>query len=537
MPPAWDTQEDSCVWAQAHQTATPVVVGVDTAQQEQQLRQEEQEERLQLPHAGSDGSPPAADYLPGRASPFSSRVHPLQGQRAAASAVPVLPTLSAGASLGSSLGSGFGPAGQVGEEEEVTQFLRGSIAAGAARGPPPPQAVGISAVGGGLRASQQQQQQQPPHPHQYSRLRQSSSALPTFAPAPALPAVQLGGNIDLAAILDSQPSSPQEQRPTHTVLDSSALEGLLASGSSWLEGAQGSPHQPAQPCEQPPEPSDDQQAGEWEQGHTANTGAAVAELQLLRVSARSPSPSRRPATASGASSSDMSAVVLETFPQGAVARLEQLKLRLSQGRLSPGLLSPGSSGGPGAIAASPPGTALGAAEASTPTSSGGRLHQGSHPLAAWPSPLSEGTGSRDVFSRPALDGLQALRHTAPPEAGTPASSTSAPASPAPTGALTPSVPHQAATPLLSPRPLSAELGPGLPPGVTRRGAQLLQGAVGRMAGNPGESADAAGAGDGDLLWGIAGGNCVAGLPTEVQGQVRPPPPRACPHSTQGSACC
>lgn len=176
---------------------------------------------------------------------------------------------------------------------------------------------------------------------------------------------------------------------------------------------------------------------------------AAADLQLLRISARprSPSPVGAPAAGSPALTlvatevvspgsawgGSVTPVLQDTFPADALQRLEALKARLSPSATPPGRRST-SPGGP----------------------------------AAWQAGLGSGSSSCGTRSKSCC-GEDGSAATACP--------------------LPSSQPAHCVLPPL--RCDSPDLGDGLPRGLTRRGARLLQSAVGRMAGNPGEGADAA----------------------------------------------
>ncbi|KAI7837045.1 hypothetical protein COHA_009122 [Chlorella ohadii] len=434
------------------------------------------------------------------------------------------------ASLGS-LGSGFGVLHRE-SEAEVQQFLRGSLAvprqeqqqqprqppaAGAAVAPvdAPAGSAGSNLSGrargcGPASSSGSPTGQSVGLSHPLSG--RSASHTPVVPGGPAALDARWVGSIDLGAILgDSRPASPGKS-PLAQLAEQLAGCGSSSEGDSeqpWLTARSGGWHTarsgPAPDRWHPAHSGGSvggssgwqaRAAAAWrsssEEGSESGAGAsqqqsehqlaeqpagapqqAVAELQLLRISARSRSPSpsgRGPGGSSSQSmgggggsrggsshrtaggSADLSDVIQQTYPPEAMQRLERLREQLQDEQLHAERLSPGRQ----QHAASPP-------PAARRSSAGG----------------SRRSMSRDSSSRPAAQEAAAgfgAGSTGTGGGGSRGSSSR--------GSSLWSSPEQQ----LPRRCDSPEL-PGLH--ITLHQAKLLQSAVGRMPGNPGESADAA----------------------------------------------
>eukprot|EP00887_Chlorella_sp_A99_P003844 scaffold11.g3844.t1 len=428
---------------------------------------------------GSPASPGAVSMAPRlRGSPLGRGREQREPRPAPAAGPAAAPGVDVAASLGT-LGSAF-LGGQAGKEAEaeVALFLRGSIVPGAgAQG---------AAAGPLLRPGWDAARSAAAAQQGGSRRRRSAAAAP---PAGAR------DSLDLAAILDSRPPSPEKREPQDrlSAVDPTMVTAMLESSSSsvYLEAgsheaaAAGSPHLRGQPEQEPAAERGEQRGSRqaaqreepwlWsstESSRREPSGGwepAAADLQLLRVSARSTSaspgcPRARASGAGGAAVAEAAGpngeasvvpVLREAFPEEAVLRLEKLKAQLS----------PAASGTAGR-ATSPARNRRGSQSLSA---DGGR-EAAPRASAARPPTVSlpSSWGGRAAAS-PALAGTGASRG----------------------GRLAAGAPREHPPALFPPRAPSPGLGPGLPPGVTRRAARLMQVAVGRMAGNPGEGADAA----------------------------------------------
>ncbi|KAL4437400.1 hypothetical protein ABPG75_004539 [Micractinium tetrahymenae] len=456
------------------------------------------------------------------------------------------PELSTGSlpSLGS-LGSGFSALHQE-SEAEVQQFLRGSLAAASAsqqprRQPPrqqpaaaPPSAPGQQEGGSPAALHSRQRSGQPASdsPVQVVGSPAGSSCGSPAAgqqPAPAgVHASRRFGSLDLAAILGSRPPSParpvpasyssgdeeeEEAGPWQTARSgrcsaagsgadgwetarSVAADGWAtarewqpqsgtaqrsgrslwspSSSDEWQGGPAGAAQAAALECplafpgiqqqhpwwtqQQRQQRQRQQQQQQQQQGqHSGCAHLVAAELQLLRIASRSPPPGPPAGTSSSSRArGSLADVVQQTFPAEAAERLAALKAQLSPGRQQEqhrqdrGGLS---------FAASP------ASDSRQQGSSGVQQQQ-----------LSAGAGSNASGSASggSRQGFACGHQQEPASCGSTAGSQQE-------GSLS-------AGGLLAPRDASPEL---LGLGISRRQALVLQAAVGRMAGNSGESAGAA----------------------------------------------
>ena len=274
-------------------------------------------------------------------------------------------------------------------EAEVQQFLRGSLAVprqapqrelgaahvdrmAAAQGVPSAGSAGarISSTSPGSRSSG-------PGGRSHGPANQSPSRTPPAKSSPAAGGPCWVGSIDLGAILgDSRPASPARPaspgksplvqlaerlagstsseggggEPWHTARSggwhtarsgpgpegwqtarsggsSGAAGQTRAAAAGWTTSSDEGSEVVAEACQEP---------GSRQQG--AGSHAAVAELQLLRISARSPSPPPAPGGSSRgrSGSASLSDVVQQTFSPEALERLDRLREQLSPGRQGQG---------------------------------------------------------------------------------------------------------------------------------------------------------------------------------------------------------